>query len=332
MHKIEVIGHRGARSYFPENTIPAYDFAIKSGVDMIDLDVVATKDKVLICYHDLIINPDILCDISGNYLAKSKKEFIKHLLITNTIDNYLIKNLTLQELQNSYRVKLNSNSPYASYFPKQKDIPGIKISSLQDIVDYVNHMTSSTMPLQVEIKNNLDNYDYSYSFSELAVLLYDFILKNNLIERIKIQAFDWRILLELNKLEPKIKTAYLVDYTFKSNWQRWFANSNIIIKAYEFIKNKGQQLNIYNLDDFNVNDKILYLIKYLGAYSYEPEDNELTKNQVDLSHDLSIKVYVWTWPEHSGFVTRIEVIQRLSNWGIDGFITDDPIMVKNLLD
>jgi glycerophosphoryl diester phosphodiesterase len=47
-----VIGHRGASAYAPENTRPSYELALDQGADAIELDVHATKDRVLVCLHD----------------------------------------------------------------------------------------------------------------------------------------------------------------------------------------------------------------------------------------------------------------------------------------
>jgi len=46
------VGHRGARAYEPENTIRSFARAIKMGVNAVELDVRATKDKKLIVMHD----------------------------------------------------------------------------------------------------------------------------------------------------------------------------------------------------------------------------------------------------------------------------------------
>ena len=46
------IGHRGARSYEPENTLKSFERAIKLGVNAIEFDVRQTKDKELIIIHD----------------------------------------------------------------------------------------------------------------------------------------------------------------------------------------------------------------------------------------------------------------------------------------
>lgn len=47
-----VTAHRGNSSEFPENTIPAFESAIKMGVDWAELDVHQTKDGVLVVIHD----------------------------------------------------------------------------------------------------------------------------------------------------------------------------------------------------------------------------------------------------------------------------------------
>ncbi|MEW5822068.1 MAG: glycerophosphodiester phosphodiesterase family protein, partial [Cyanobacteriota bacterium] len=47
-----IIAHRGFSAQAPENTIAAFDAAIKSGVPFIELDVTLTKDGELIIIHD----------------------------------------------------------------------------------------------------------------------------------------------------------------------------------------------------------------------------------------------------------------------------------------
>ena len=49
---VEITAHRGDSSEAPENTIPAFEAAIESGADWIELDVGVTKDGVLVVLHD----------------------------------------------------------------------------------------------------------------------------------------------------------------------------------------------------------------------------------------------------------------------------------------
>src|SRR5258708_30710003 len=57
--RIQVHGHRGARAMRPENTIPAFQYAIGIGVDVLELDMAVTKDDVLVVSHDPTLLPKI---------------------------------------------------------------------------------------------------------------------------------------------------------------------------------------------------------------------------------------------------------------------------------
>jgi glycerophosphoryl diester phosphodiesterase len=47
-----VIAHRGASAYAPENTMPAFELAVRQGADMLELDVQRTADGELVVFHD----------------------------------------------------------------------------------------------------------------------------------------------------------------------------------------------------------------------------------------------------------------------------------------
>jgi glycerophosphoryl diester phosphodiesterase len=55
-HAPLAISHRGASAYFPEESIEAYRLAIAMGVDVIEPDIVVTRDGVLIARHDITLN------------------------------------------------------------------------------------------------------------------------------------------------------------------------------------------------------------------------------------------------------------------------------------
>jgi glycerophosphoryl diester phosphodiesterase len=47
-----VIAHRGASAYASENTLRAFELAVRQGADMCELDVQRTADGVLVVFHD----------------------------------------------------------------------------------------------------------------------------------------------------------------------------------------------------------------------------------------------------------------------------------------
>ncbi|MFI1012979.1 glycerophosphodiester phosphodiesterase family protein [Streptomyces sp. NPDC020965] len=62
-----VIGHRGAAGWRPEHTSDSYAFAVRSGADWIEPDLVSTKDHVLVVRHEN--------EISGTTDVRARPEF-----------------------------------------------------------------------------------------------------------------------------------------------------------------------------------------------------------------------------------------------------------------
>ncbi len=54
-----VHGHRGARAVLPENTIPAFEYAIQVGADAVEMDVAVSSDNVLMISHDPHVNSGV---------------------------------------------------------------------------------------------------------------------------------------------------------------------------------------------------------------------------------------------------------------------------------
>ncbi|MEE4186439.1 MAG: glycerophosphodiester phosphodiesterase family protein [Gammaproteobacteria bacterium] len=52
----QIIAHRGASGHLPEHTLEAYALAIEMGADIIEPDVVLTKDGVPIARHESVLN------------------------------------------------------------------------------------------------------------------------------------------------------------------------------------------------------------------------------------------------------------------------------------
>src|SRR5437660_12125855 len=97
---ILVHGHRGARAMRPENTIPAFEYAIGAGVDVLELDMAVTKDDVLVVSHDPLLNPEI---------CKGPAASVP------------IRKLTLKELRQCDCGTLRNPK-----FPKQTPLPGTR--------------------------------------------------------------------------------------------------------------------------------------------------------------------------------------------------------------
>ncbi len=90
-----VIAHRGASAYLPEHTIAAYTKAIEMGADVIEPDLVSTKDGELVARHEN--------EISGTTDVADHAEFADRKK-TKTIDGteltgWFTEDFTLAELK-----------------------------------------------------------------------------------------------------------------------------------------------------------------------------------------------------------------------------------------
>ena len=56
MNRPWVVAHRGYRGSYPENTLVAFEGAIRANSDMIELDVSLTRDRIPVVIHDNTLN------------------------------------------------------------------------------------------------------------------------------------------------------------------------------------------------------------------------------------------------------------------------------------
>ncbi|NUP41461.1 MAG: glycerophosphodiester phosphodiesterase [Streptomyces sp.] len=90
-----VIGHRGASGYRPEHTLGSYQLALDMGADIIEQDLVPTKDGHLVCRHEN--------DITATTDVSAHSEFADR-KTTKTVDGtaltgWFTEDFTLAELK-----------------------------------------------------------------------------------------------------------------------------------------------------------------------------------------------------------------------------------------
>lgn len=67
-----IIAHRGASGYAPENTLAAFELALKQGADAFELDVRLTRDGAPVVIHDAAL--DRTTDLTGPVRARTLAE------------------------------------------------------------------------------------------------------------------------------------------------------------------------------------------------------------------------------------------------------------------
>ena len=171
--RVLVHGHRGARARFPENTLPAFRYAIEQGVDFLELDVLVTKDDVPVVVHDALI------------------------------DGIPIYALTLAELK-EYDCGAKQNPLFETQIP----VPGTRVPTLDEVFDLSR---GTTVQFNVETKIFADHPELAPGPDAFTGMILDLIRKHGIDERIILSSFDPRALRAMKKLDPSIRRAALFE-------------------------------------------------------------------------------------------------------------------------
>ncbi|XVF03186.1 hypothetical protein REPUB_Repub04eG0239600 [Reevesia pubescens] len=89
------IAHRGSNGEFPEETVAAYKRAIEEGADFIESDILASKDGVLICFHDVTL--DNTTDVANHKQFASRRRSYEVQGVN--ITGWFVVDFTLEELK-----------------------------------------------------------------------------------------------------------------------------------------------------------------------------------------------------------------------------------------
>lgn len=178
--RILVHGHRGARAVYPENTIPAFHYAIEAGADAVELDVLATRDDVLVVVHDPRINPEICA---------------------GPRPRAAIRELTLAELG-----EYDCGALINPKFSKQQPVPGARIPTLKEVLRL---SLRGQFHFDIEPKSFPRRPALAPPPDCFARLLADEIAGEGLEQRVVIQSFDFRVLRAVKRLVPEIRIAAL---------------------------------------------------------------------------------------------------------------------------
>lgn len=189
---LEVQGHRGARGLYPENSIAAFEHALKLGVHTLELDVVISKDHKVIISHEPFMSSDICLNSEGKTIEESEEK------------NYNIYKLSYEEIKS-----FDCGSKVNKDFPSQAKMSIYK-PSLSDMVHHVEKI-SNTHAYNIEIKRRKSWDSIMHpDYMQFADLVISEITELGIKDRTTVQCFDVETLQYLNKQYPSIKLVYLV--------------------------------------------------------------------------------------------------------------------------
>lgn len=204
---IEIQGHRGARAARPENTLPAFEYALALGVDVLELDLSVSKDDRLIVVHDQHVSPELCLGPGGAAI---------------TAPGPAIRSLSLEELR-----RYDCGARVHPRFPKQTLVPGARMPTLEEVFELVRgsrHPGAKTVRFNIETKSVPAQPELSPTPERFAELVVKAIEASGFSDRCNLQSFDHRTLIAARKLNPKLPLAVLTS----DNWVDFVAAAKAV--------------------------------------------------------------------------------------------------------
>jgi glycerophosphoryl diester phosphodiesterase len=211
---IQVQGEMGAAGMFPGNTLPSFESAIAAGADVIEMDMQVTKDNVIVISHDPILH--------SPYCSGPKPDAVIH-------------ELTLAEIR-----KWDCGATAIPGFPHQQTVPGTRMPTLDEVFalapqgKFLFNIETKIIPKRLTIEEAralvlsvapvklsgevLDQHARALMMQgpemtpppeEFARMVLAEIRKHHLESRVILESFDFRTLIAMKKLQPRIQLSAL---------------------------------------------------------------------------------------------------------------------------
>jgi glycerophosphoryl diester phosphodiesterase len=199
-----LIAHRGASGYLPEHTLEAYRLAIAQGADVIEPDLISTKDGVLIARHDpnLIASTDVA----------SRPEFADRKRVDWPVDGerqtgWFAHDFTLAEIKTLGTMITDPERP-------QENNGKFRIATLQEIIDLAKTQSAKlgrTVLVYPETKNPSYHRDLGLPLEDKLIAALDAAGWNSRSAPVFVQSFEPSSLKEMRRKGLKTRVVQLVD-------------------------------------------------------------------------------------------------------------------------
>lgn len=190
-------GHRGARGWLPENTIPSFKKALDLGADTLELDVVVTKDGQILVSHEAWFSSAISLDPNGNRIPAEAQK------------NHNIYKMTYMETQR-FDVGSIGNKDFPDQRPMKVTKPLLRYV-FAEISAYAKQKKFPPPRYNIEIKMEKDGDNlFNPEPAIFAKLVYDELKRGKMLSRVIVQSFDVRALQEMRKIARELPLALLV--------------------------------------------------------------------------------------------------------------------------
>jgi glycerophosphoryl diester phosphodiesterase len=330
-----VTGHRGASALRPEHTLAAYQKAIDDGADIVEPDLVSTKDGVLVARHENEISGTTNVADVAQFAARKATKTIDGIPVTG----WFTEDFTLAELKTlRARERIPANRPANVAYNDQFEIP-----TLQEVVDLVKKESAAkkrTIGIYPETKH--PSYFKGIGLP-LEKRLVDLLVASGYKGKdaaVYIQSFEVANLKQLRAL-TSMRLVQLIDNPKNPP----AANGAPRNAPYDFVVAQNGRSYADLVTPAGLKDIAVYadaVSPYKEVIIPRTAANEMgaATSFVADAHTAGLKVHTWTLRPENPFLPvslRAPLVTSLTQRGdtgaeitaylkagIDGFFTDDP--------
>ena len=189
LESVKIHGHRGSRGTHPENTLPAFEEALASGAEVLELDLQLTRDDVPVVTHD----PDITSKLCRYHDGRPVAVPVP------------IRSLLWSEL-----AQFDCGNTAQSRFPRQKQVPGTRIPALDEFLTWWK-TNAHGLELNIETKMSAEDPKWLPDPEVFARVVVDKFKAHGAVAKTILQSFDFRTLRAAKKLAPTLRLSCLFE-------------------------------------------------------------------------------------------------------------------------
>ncbi|KAF8480662.1 PLC-like phosphodiesterase [Gautieria morchelliformis] len=280
------------------------------GSTTLELDNGITKDEVVVIWHDEVILASKCRDTRPAFPDDPAYPYV----------GKLVAKLTLSQ------IKTLDCSKRQQEFPHQLVYPGTRISTLQELFDFLDCADPHHhVLLNIESKIDAIRPNRTHDVKTFVRNQHGLFFNSHYYRSITYQSFDWRTLIEMKHLDPTITTSALVT------------DPSIIVPKGATVSPWLGGVDLTKFDGATLGERIARAAHFIEAdilspsatsefsTTSDPESRDYisftTPEMVKFAHELGLVVKPWT-------VNRLNIVQQLVDMGVDGIITDSPNVLR----
>lgn len=183
--------HRGGRGEATEQSLRAFARSLELGVSTLELDVVLTRDRQPLVWHDPTIAAEKCADTAPAFAGDPQYPYV----------GKLVHDLTLAQ------IRTLDCGRRLDDFPNAEVVPGNRIATLPQVFALADSYRADAVRYNIETKVDADEPEPQ----EFVDVILAAVRAAGKVERVDIQSFDWRTLPLVHRAEPSIPLVALYD-------------------------------------------------------------------------------------------------------------------------